>query len=54
MTAAWDLVDVRGWLVSGIWVVRMVASVEMRSWPPGAWDGRSTENSFAGLFLGDI
>jgi hypothetical protein len=46
--------DVCGWLVWGMWVVRMVALVVMRSWPLTAWDGPSARSSFAGLFLGGI
>jgi hypothetical protein len=31
VTAAWDSVDVCGWLVWGMWVVRMVALVVVSS-----------------------
>jgi hypothetical protein len=52
-TMAWDSVDVCGWLVWGIRVVRMVASVVV-SCPLAGWDVSSARSSFAGLFLGDI
>jgi hypothetical protein len=51
---AWDSVDVYRWLVWGIWVVRMVASVVVRSWPPATSYGTSAVSSFVGLFLGGI
>jgi hypothetical protein len=47
--ATWDSVDVRGWLVWDMWVVRMAASAVVRSWPPAAWDGPSAGSSFVGL-----
>jgi hypothetical protein len=37
-----------------MWVVRMVASVVVMSWPSAAWDGSSAGSSFTGLFLGGI
>jgi hypothetical protein len=50
----WDSVDVCGWLIWGMLVLRMVASTVMRPWPPTSWDGPSTESSLASLFLGGI
>jgi hypothetical protein len=47
-------VDVCGWLVWGMWVVRMVVSMLVRLWPPAAWDGASARSSMAGLFLDGI
>jgi hypothetical protein len=47
--ATWDSVDVRGWLVWDMWVVRMAASAVVRSWPPAAWDGPSVGSFFIGL-----
>jgi hypothetical protein len=35
-TAAWDLVDVYGWVVWGMCVASVVASVVVRSWLPAA------------------
>jgi hypothetical protein len=46
-TIAWDLVDVCGWLVWGMWVVRMVALMVVRS-------GSLARSSLMDLFLGDI
>jgi hypothetical protein len=50
-TIAWDSVEVCGWLVWRIWVVRMVASM-MVSWPPAGWDASSVECSFMGVLSG--
>jgi hypothetical protein len=32
----------------------MVVLVVLRSWPPPAWEGPSTDKSLVGLFLGGI
>jgi hypothetical protein len=50
----WDLIEVCGWLVWGIWVVRTVVTMVLWSWSEPAWDGASTGNSLAGPFLGGI
>jgi hypothetical protein len=52
--ATWYSVDVCGWLVWGMWVVRMVASVVVRSWPPDVWGRPSARSSLTGPFLGGI
>jgi hypothetical protein len=50
IAAAWNSLEVCGWLAWGMWVVRMVASAVVRSWPLAAWDRPSAGSSLASLF----
>jgi hypothetical protein len=51
---AWDYVDMCGWVVCGICVFRMFASMVVRTWPPASWVGSLAGGCLASLFLGVI
>jgi hypothetical protein len=52
--AAWDLVDVCGWVVWGMCAARVLASAVVRSWLLATWDRSSAGSSLTSLFLGGI
>jgi hypothetical protein len=54
MSVVWDSVEVYGWLVWGMWLVKTVVSVMLCSKALLAWDGPSTRNSLVDLFLRGI